>query len=109
MRKKGKEKKKQRGEGKEEQKKKAMVTLLVFIMATLAEKTVGRKRSVLAVTVFLNVYKIYIAPTLHKKNERIHLTSQIKWLKTEYIFIKLTNIREINYLRFRDYKKGRLS
>ena len=32
---KGKEKKKERGEGKEEMKKKAMVALLVFIMATL--------------------------------------------------------------------------
>ena len=32
---KGKEKKKERGEGKEEKRKKAMVALLVFIMATL--------------------------------------------------------------------------
>ena len=32
---KGKEKKKERGEGKEDKKKKAMVALLVFIIATL--------------------------------------------------------------------------
>ena len=35
---KGKEKKKQRGEGKEEKRKKAMAALVVFIIATLAEK-----------------------------------------------------------------------
>ena len=34
---KGKEKKKERGEGKEEKGKKAMVEFLVFIIATLAE------------------------------------------------------------------------
>ena len=47
---KGKEKKKERGEGKEE-KKKAMVALLVFIIATLEiafgrKKTVRQKRSI---------------------------------------------------------------
>ena len=35
---KGKEKEKERGEGKEETKKKAMVALLVFIIATLETK-----------------------------------------------------------------------
>ena len=39
----GKEKKKQRGEGKEEKRKKAMVALLVFIIATL-EIVFGRKK-----------------------------------------------------------------
>ena len=45
---KGKEKKKERGEGKDD-KKKAMVAHLVFIMATLGlwpKKIVGRKRSI---------------------------------------------------------------
>ena len=40
---KGKEQKKERGEGKEEKEKKAMVALLVFIMATL-EIVFGRKK-----------------------------------------------------------------
>ena len=71
----------------------------------MAEKTVGRKRSVLAVTIFLIYIKFTSCQQLHKKNERIHLISQIKWLKTEYRITKLANIREINSLRFRDYKK----
>ena len=50
---KGKEKKKERGEGKEEKRKKAMVALLVFIMATLeflAEKNCWTQKVYLTVT-----------------------------------------------------------
>ena len=43
---KGKEKRQDRGEGKEEKRKTVMVALLLFMIATLAEKTVGRKRSI---------------------------------------------------------------
>ena len=42
---KGKEKKKERGEGKEHKKKKAMVALLVFVIATL-ERVFGRNKTV---------------------------------------------------------------
>ena len=47
---KGKEKKKERGEGKEEKRKKSMVALLVFIIATLAEKNCWTQKVHLAIT-----------------------------------------------------------
>ena len=47
---KGKEKNEERGQGKEEKRKKAMVALLVFIIATLAEKDCWTQKVHLAVT-----------------------------------------------------------
>ena len=65
---KGKEKEKERGEGKEEKEKKAIVTLLVFIMATLdivfGRKNCWTQKVSFGGNDFLNIYKIYIAPTV---------------------------------------------
>ena len=47
---KGKEKNEERGQGKEEKRKKAMVALLVFIIATLAEKDCWTQKVHLAIT-----------------------------------------------------------